>query len=94
MDENHLEELKLSKPSSMLFTDYEFFETKIRIFEYFLSGIPDAKKVDFKFTIDVIKDWNSYKSTSSIVLSGIVTKGNLDLEKSLEATLILFPVFH
>lgn len=86
MDENHLEELKLSKPSYMLFTDYEFFETKIRIFEYFLSGIPDAKMVDFKFTIDVIKDWNSYKSTSSIVLSGIVTKGNLDLEKSLEAT--------
>lgn len=71
---------------SMLFVDYDFFEAKMCIFEYFLSSIPCPGKDDYEFARNVIKDWNLYKSTSSIVLSGIVTKGNLDLEKSLDAT--------
>ncbi|KAG0683848.1 hypothetical protein C6P42_000111 [Pichia californica] len=70
----------------VLFENYEVFDIKMSLYSFFMSNVFEHKRDRYKYLLCVLERWNKYKETSSIVLSGIVTKGDLDLEKAMDAT--------
>lgn len=68
--------------ASFFFENYEFFEKKCTIIEFYLKAAQAENSAMHKYAVKVISDLNMFKSTGSVVAATIATKGNTDLMKS------------
>lgn len=79
--------------NSKFFQNFQIFEAKINIFSFYINYFKNDSKFNCNYVQNIVNYWNNYEETSSILLSGIVSKGISDLEKALNNTFIFIADF-
>lgn len=79
--------------NSKFFQNFQVFEIKINIFSFYLYNFQNDAELNCDYVKNIVNYWNMYEETSSILLSGIVSKGTSDLEKALNNTFLFIADF-